>query len=94
MTSYEFEKAAKNATIKVVKEYGIDTTIQELQIVWFTHCLGFKKCMLYAPSMGSMYCEVTYNRDKDEMYVDLYDKKVNKKFTSDEFDFEAKEEIK
>lgn len=90
MTSYEFEKVAKNAVIKVMKEkHGIDLTIEELEFVWFAHLLGFKKCTLYAQRLGNYYPEVTYNRDKDELYVDIYLKQSNTKMTQDELDFDA-----
>ena len=39
--------------------------------------------------MGNKYAEVTYNRDKDEMYVDIYQKISNTKISADEFNFEA-----
>mgnify|MGYP007056309415 FL=1 len=39
--------------------------------------------------MGNRYAEVTYNRDKDEMYIDIYQKIINNKISSDEFNFEA-----
>lgn len=90
MTTYEFEKVAKNAVINVMKEkYGIDLTINELEFVWFAHELGFKKCTLYAQKLGKYYPEVTYNRDKDELYVDVYLKQSNTKIESKDFDFEA-----
>lgn len=82
MTSYEFEKAAKNAVIKVMKEnHDIDLSIDELELVWFAHVLGYKKCTLYAQKLDNFYPEVTYNRDKDELYVDIYNKVSNTKFS-------------
>ena len=90
MTTYDFEKAAKNAVIKIMKEqYGIELTIQELQFVWFAHELGYKKCTMYAERLGHYYPEVTYNRDKDELYVDIYLKQSNTKIAGKELDFEA-----
>lgn len=78
MTSYEFEKLAKNEVIKIMKEkYDIELSIEELDIVWFAHELGFKKCTLYAEKLGHYYPEVTYNRDKNELYVDIYLKQSN-----------------
>jgi len=89
-TTYEFEKIAKNACIKVMKEqFGIELTIQELQFVWFAHELGFKKCTLFAEKLGHYYPEITYNRDANELYVDVYLKQSNTKFTADQFDMEA-----
>ena len=90
MTTYEFEKVAKNAVIKIMKEkYNIDLMIQELEFVWFAHELGFKKCTLYAAKLGHYYPEVTYNRDNDELYVDVYLKQSNTKIDSKDFDMEA-----
>lgn len=78
MTSYEFEKLAKNEVIKIMKEkYDIELLIEELDMVWFAHELGFKKCTLYAEKLGHYYPEVTYNRDKNELYVDIYLKQSN-----------------
>ena len=90
MTSYEFEKIAKNAVIKVMKEqHYIELTIGELEFVWFAHELGFKKCTLYAQKLGHYYPEVTYNRDTNELYVDIYLKQSNTKFTAEQFDTEV-----
>ena len=86
MTSYDFEKAAKNAVISVLDE-AID--ISQLDIVWFAHELGYKKCTIWGEPMGNKYAEVTYNRDKDEMYVDIYQKISNTKISSSEFNFIA-----
>ncbi len=87
MTSYEFEKAAKNAVVKVMAEDGISVTLEELQMVWFAHVLGHKKCTLFAPGLQEIYPEVTYNSAKDELYVDVYDKARNRCFKGDELDF-------
>ena len=90
MTSYEFEKIAKNAVVKVMKEqHNVELKLNELDFVWFAHELGFKKCTLYSTKMGNYYAEVTYNRDVKELYVDIYLKKSNTKFTSDQFDTEV-----
>ena len=90
MTSYEFEKIAKNAVAKVMKEqHNIELELSELDFVWFAHELGFKKCTLYSTKMGNYYAEVTYNRDVKELYVDIYLKKSNTKFASDQFDTEV-----
>ena len=86
MTSYEFEKAAKNAVIQTLSE---NISIDQLDLVWFVHELGYKKCTIWGQPMGNRYAEVTYNRDKDEMYVDIYQKIINNKISSDEFNFEA-----
>ena len=86
MTSYDFEKAAKNAVIDVL---GKDIVIDQLDMVWFAHELGYKKCIIWGEPMGNKYAEVTYNRDKDEMYVDIYEKISSTKIPSSEFNFIA-----
>ena len=78
MTSYEFEVAAKNAVIKVIKEqFGEEYNITQINMVWFAHLLGFKKGILIDPGKNTRLYEVTYNRDKNELYVDAYDKLSN-----------------
>ena len=86
ITSYNFEKAAKNAVIDVL---GKDIVIDQLEMIWFAHELGYKKCTIWGEPMGNKYAEVTYNRDKDEMYVDIYEKISNTKISSSEFNFIA-----
>ena len=60
-----------------------------LEMVWFAHELGYKKCTIWGEPMGDKYAEVTYNRDKDEMYVDIYQKISSTKIPSSEFNFTA-----
>ena len=43
----------------------------------------------YAKKLGHYYPEVTYNRDANELYVDIYLKQSNTKIPAEEFDFEA-----
>ncbi len=79
MTSYEFEKEAKNSLIKVLSErYSMtDIDISDVNFVWFSYQLGGMKCTLYSPKMFNLYAEVTYNKVKDEMYLDIYKKDLN-----------------
>ena len=70
-------------------KYDIELTIEELEFVWFAHELGYKKCTLYAEKLGHYYPEVTYNRDKNELYVDIYLKQSNTKVSAEEFDYNA-----
>lgn len=84
MTSFEFEKISKTQVTRIMKEkYDIEVMPEELEFVWFAHELGFKKCTLYAKSLGNYYPEVTYNRDKNELYVDVYHKESNSKIELD-----------
>lgn len=93
MTSYEFEVAAKNAVLKLIrskKHPELSTpTIDQLELVWFAHELGNKKCTIWGPPMGRRYAEVTYNKEKDEMYVDMYVKIQKQTLPSSKFNFTA-----
>lgn len=64
------------------EKHGIELNIEELDFVWFAHELGYRKCTLYAKNLGAFYPEVTYNRDKDELYVDIYLKQSNTRIPS------------
>ena len=86
MTSYDFEKAAKNAVIQTLNE---NISIDQLDLVWFAHELGYKKCTIWGQPMGNKYAEVTYDRDKDEINVDIYQKIRSTKIPSSEFNFTA-----
>ena len=72
MNSYEFEKAAKNVVIDMLAKRGIDAKIEDLNLVWFTHLLGNKKCMIWGEPMANLYAEITYARDSQMVYADLY----------------------
>lgn len=75
------QKGSLKQTMK--EKYNIELKTDELELVWFAHELGFKKCTLYAKKLGNYYPEVTYNRDKNEIYVDVYFKQTNVKIELD-----------
>ena len=90
MTSYLFEVAAKNAVIKTVKEnHGESFTIDQIHMVWFAHLLGFKKGIFIdagkVAGKNNRIYEVTYDRDKNALYVDEYDKVENTVITEMDF---------
>lgn len=75
MTSKEFDIAAKLA---VISRFGNAKDVNEMHTVWFARILGAMKCIIIDlnPDNSDMY-EVTYNAEKDEMYVDKYEKVAN-----------------
>lgn len=86
MTSNDFERIAKNATIHVMKEkYDLEIKLEDLELVWFCHTMGYKKCLLYSSLMGRYYVECTYNKEMTEMYVDVYFKESNTLIISTDF---------
>lgn len=91
LTSYEFEKAAKNAVVKILdeKHHLSGIGMEDLQFVWFSYTLGMMKCMIYSPKMFEFYAEVTYNKGLCEMYVDIYEKISNDKIKLEDFNYDA-----
>lgn len=85
MTSYEFEMAAKKAVVDECKYIGENVIVEQVSIVFFAYTLGNIKATLIDGLLNNRYYEVTYNKAKDEMYVDVYMKVFNKKLTSNEF---------
>lgn len=78
MQSYEFEVICKNELIKELKEkYNEDYTIEELHLVWFSKALQNFKCVIIDLKENQRYYECTYNGDKKQLYVDIYEKKHN-----------------
>lgn len=90
MTSYEFEVAAKNVVIDMLRRQGIGATLEDLQLVWFTHLLGNKKCMIYGPVMANLYAEVTFAADSQMVYADLYMKIDHRDVHDYDLNFTAK----
>jgi len=91
MNSYEFEKAAKNVVIDMLAKRGIDAKIEDLNLVWFTHLLGNKKCMIWGEPMANLYAEITYARDSQIVYADLYMKIDHRDLHDFELNFEVEE---
>lgn len=79
MNSQEFEDAAKLLVMqKLIRDYGKNTTINDIQMVWFAHVLGNKKAILIRDNPDDQFIfEVTYNANKQEFYIDAYDKIEN-----------------
>lgn len=91
MTSYQFEVAAKNAVMDVIKKNrNEDFVISDLSFVWFARILGCMKAIVIDNGKNNRLYEVTYNLDKDEMYVDEYDKQTNTVFTAEEINSEVR----
>ena len=87
MTSYEFEKAAKQALAKKLnEEYDEDFVPKDISMVWFGYILGNMKGLFIDNSVNARYYEVTYNRAADEIYIDMYMKFMNFKIPIEDFE--------
>ena len=82
MGNNKFEKVVKAAVVKYVNE-KLDKsgekkiTEHDVFIVWACKTLQNNKALASAKDKHAMYYELTYNGDKDELYVDVYVKKEN-----------------
>ena len=77
---------------EIVKDYfnsNVDVTdkkqisINDVFVVWFAKTLQNWKALVSTTVSDGMYYELTYNGDKDEIYVDVYKKWENFKLPGD-----------
>lgn len=86
MDNYKFEKICKNILKKYYKENEKENLdIKDEYIVWLCKILKNNKALLSTNVEDGMYCEMTYNGDKDEIYVDVYKKVKNYVVKKEEF---------
>ncbi|MCC4359106.1 DUF6275 family protein [Limosilactobacillus reuteri] len=83
MTNGEFINKAKYVVAKhtnenILKpEQGLISD-NEVFVVWYTKVLQNYKALLATPIKDDQhYYEVTYNGDKDDLYLDVYNKEEN-----------------
>lgn len=85
MKSQEFESKCQNALVKILNEkYGSNLEKDGLHLVWFAKELQNFKCVLVDLLDNQRYYECTYNGSKDELYVDIYEKKHHVCLKADE----------
>ena len=76
--SYKMQIVMKNAIVDWYLEIaGIDVNIKDVYIVWYSKTLQNHKALLSTNIENGMYFECTYNGDKEEMYLDAYEKLNN-----------------
>lgn len=97
--SYEFEVICKNLIIDYVNSHFDHTDnvkkigIKDVYVVWMCKTLQNSKALLSTTVPDLKYYEITYNGDKDEIYLDVYVKLENNKVQSDKFNREVNYEI-
>lgn len=77
-----FIEKAKNAVVnyfndRVEKTDNFKITQEDIYVVWFCKTLQNWKALLSTNVEDGMYYELTYNGDKDELYLDAYKKWEN-----------------
>ena len=84
--SKEFLEVAKRTVFEMALE-GLDATdnveftIDDVYVTWFGFILGDMKALLSTSLPDGKYYEVTYNKEKKEIYADCYAKLKNKVVT-------------
>ena len=83
MKNNDFEKLCK----EIVRDYSnehldksdnVKITLDDVYIVWSCKTLQNNKAMVSTTISDGMYYELTYNGDKNELYLDAYKKWENK----------------
>ena len=87
MSSEEFIELAKNRLAEYFEEhiFGKDhpaISDDQVFVTWYAKVLQNHKALLGVDDIGNdqHYYEVTYNGDKKQLYLDVYDKQENKCF--------------
>lgn len=61
-----------------------DIGINDVIVVWQCKTLQNHKALLITNLFDGMYFEVTYNGDKNEIYLDIYEKRENRCFKEED----------
>lgn len=87
MTSELFLETAKEYVLDYATNHldKTDNIVQGIHvyIVWYAYELGHSKALLSTTLLDGMYYEVTYNSNKNEIYLDAYKKFENKCYKLD-----------
>ena len=68
---------ADYATEHLDKSDNKVVTVEEVYVVWYCKTLQNHKALLSTTLFDGMYYELTYNGDKNEIYLDAYKKFEN-----------------
>ena len=83
MSNNEFQKLCKKVVVdyfnsRVEKTDNKQITEEDVFIVWLCKTLQNHKALVSTTISDGMYYELTYNGDKQELYLDAYKKWENK----------------
>lgn len=85
MDNGKFIDVCKNEVVKYTNDH-LDKQISsdDVYVVWLTKTLQNNKALLSTTLLDGMYYELTYNGDKNELYIDVYKRLENKELTLDD----------
>lgn len=76
-----YQEKAKQVVAVYMNEHrearGMNVTIDDLYVVWFCKTLQNWKALVSTDLVKGVYFEITYNGDKKETYLDVYEKFYN-----------------
>lgn len=81
MKSDKFIQYAKDIVHDYICEHldkSDDIPEFEVYVVWYAYELGHSKALVSSTLLDGMYYEVTYNSNKNEVYLDAYKKFENR----------------
>lgn len=83
MGSKEFLELCKQKIVeyfneRVDKTDNVQITLDDVFVVWYCKTLQNHKSLISTTVSDGMYYELTYNGDKNEIYLDAYKKWENK----------------
>lgn len=83
MTNNRFEEICKKVVTDYTNEHldkseGLEIAVEDTFIVWSCKTLQNNKALLSTTLPDGMYYELTYNGDKEELYIDAYKKFENR----------------
>lgn len=89
MSEKDFIKLCKETVINYVNEHLDKTdnkkiTEEDVFTVWMCKTLQNNKALMSTTLFDGMYYELTYNGDKNELYLDAYKKWENRKIALQE----------
>ena len=80
-TNDEMLDLCKDIVISYIEDNEpVKVTKDNIFIVWFSKTLQNFKALVSTTLSDGMYYELTYNGDKDELYLDAYKKWENKAY--------------
>lgn len=80
-TNDEMLDLCKDIVISYIEDNEpVKVTKDNVFIVWFSKTLQNFKALVSTTLSDGMYYELTYNGDKDELYLDAYKKLENKAY--------------
>ena len=79
MDTEKFHALAKEGLVKKIAESFPEegVTVSDIYVVWTCKILQNNKAMLSTDKLHGHYYEVTHNGDKNELYIDMYEKASN-----------------